>query len=134
MTKDEKVQSPNLLIKALKLAFLLLVVVGGIMLTLFIRTPYREHTQIGTIQSFGREGLLFKAWEGKFQKLNSPVDSVYDFSVFEDDEAVQQLIKDAALYQKPVRVSFQEKYFRFFWQPKSTRIITEAIIDSTLTK
>ena len=82
---------------------------------------YSDGERAGTISKITRKGVLFKTWEGQLNlggfgtdNSGSPASSLWEFSV-SDAEIVKQL-QEANLTGRRVRLHYNEKFFRFFWQ------------------
>jgi hypothetical protein len=116
-----------------KISMFSAIVLGGLYLIFFMSTASVQGEVTGQITHFSKRGVLFKTFEGKLKtetdlKINGeklPAGSTWHFTIGKDDPQLIQQMKDAGVGAR-VKITFQEKYFRFFWQADSRNVV-EAI-------
>ena len=86
----------------------------------------KESIAVGRIKSIEKTGALFKSVE--IQMLVESGDSIklWEFSVLKQDTAIARCLAQSQVNNQRIKISFKEKYLRFFWQEDSRNIATSA--------
>jgi hypothetical protein len=125
------------LILGILLALILLV--GGY----FLFGNYSDGFRAGTMIKFSKRGTVFKTYEGQLNLgmvLNSSpsddpdaarapqtsVNSVWEFSVNDDDQEVVNTLEEALLTGKRVKVHYREKFYRLPFQGDTKYFVYKA--------
>ena len=89
--------------------------------------PYSEGIRSGELVKFSKKGVLIKTWEGEISQGVSDA-QLFKFSV-EGDE--KQVIEDLNTYQGSfVKLSYFERYKKFFWLGDTKYFITKVEKDT----
>ncbi|GAB4464648.1 MAG: hypothetical protein OHK0057_00160 [Thermoflexibacter sp.] len=98
--------------------------------TFAYNVEYSTGFRAGKITKFTRKGYIFKTYEGSVDVggINSNrgmVSSTWDFSVDGSRKDVIQAIEKAMLDGSHVKLSYEEKFFQFFWRGDTKYFITK---------
>ncbi|MES2731764.1 MAG: hypothetical protein V4714_08450 [Bacteroidota bacterium] len=91
----------------------------------FMFGNYSTGERAGTVSKLSQKGFIFKTYEGQLNlgglsgETGSPSSSLWSFSVHSGDKEVIKQLEEALLNGKRVRLLYNEKYVRFFWQGDS---------------
>ncbi|MCU0391922.1 MAG: hypothetical protein MUE81_12450 [Thermoflexibacter sp.] len=91
---------------------------------------YSTGFRAGKITKFTRKGYIFKTYEGALDVggINSNkgmVSSTWDFSVDASQKGAIEAIEKAMLDGSHVKLSYEEKFFQFFWRGDTKYFITK---------
>ena len=111
------------LLKALKRALLIAIVIGIITFAFMYWGVYERGVMAGKVLRITEKGILFKTYEGKLNletfgalKGASPIAESFDFSVEGGEDAIIKDLQDVALSGERVNLYFVKRYVRFPWR------------------
>ena len=93
-------------------------------------TGYRAGTPI----KVSHKGVIFKTWEGQLNvggitnSAQRAIPTTWDFSIAGEDAEVREKIEEAITIGKRVKLSYEEKFVKFFWKGDTKYFVTEVEI------
>lgn len=120
-----------------KLIIFIIVAVTLFIVGYFLFGNYSDGVRAGTMIKFSKKGYIFKTYEGQLNLgmiLNEPnqnssptaVASVWDFSVKANKEEVVNVLQEALLTGKRVKLYYHEKFFHLFFRGDTKYFIYKA--------
>ena len=95
----------------------------AILVFIFLSTAnFSSGYRAGVPIKVSHKGVLFKTWEGQLNVgglTNSgqgAIPTTWEFSVKGSDDGVREKIEKAITEGKRVKLSYKEKYVKFFWR------------------
>lgn len=111
------------------LAVILIVVAGFLVLQY---GSYSEGYRAGVVMKLSKKGYFFKTYEGALNveginsnSSGSGISSVWEFSVDSDKEDVLRILDKVALSKERVKLYYEEKFIKFFWNGETKYMITK---------
>ncbi len=68
------------------------------------------------------KGVLFKTWEGQLNiggltnSEQGAIPTTWEFSIEDDNQEVREKIEEAITKGKRIKLSYEEKFVKFFWK------------------
>ncbi len=117
----------------IKIVIALIVIVIGVFAFLSYGN-FSSGYRAGVPIKVSHKGVLFKTWEGELNVgglTNSgqgAIPTTWAFSIEKDQAEVRQKIEEAITKGKRVKLSYEEKFVKFFWKGDTKYFIQEVEI------
>jgi len=118
------------LIKIVAVVVLLLVATFAFLNFASFSSGYRAGVPI----KVSHKGVLFKTWEGQLNvggltsNAQGAIPTTWEFSIADDNVEARNKIDEAITKGKRVKLQYEEKYVKFFWQGDTKYFIQEVEI------
>ena len=108
-----------------KILFKLSLIVVVLLIAVFLFFNFANFSsgyRAGVPIKVSRKGVLFKTWEGQLNiggLTNSDqgaIPTTWEFSIDSDNVEVREKIEEAITKGKRVKLSYEEKFVKFFWK------------------
>lgn len=93
---------------------------------------YSKGSRAGIIVKYSTKGVVFKTREGQLNVGGMQqgddgdlMPTIWDFSVYSNNEQVNNAIEDAVMGGYRVRLHYEEKYFQFEWRGDTKYFVTK---------
>ncbi len=116
--------------KILWITLAAVILIGGGFFSFAYMADYSDGFRAGKITKFTRKGYIFKTYEGSLDVggINSNkgvMSSTWDFTVDGSQKGVIEAIEKAMLDGSHVKLSYEEKFFKFSWRGDTKYFITK---------
>lgn len=118
--------------KGMRVALLVIVVIGIGLLSFYYWGVYDEGVRAGTVLRISKMGIVFKTYEGQlnletFGALRgaSPIAEAFDFSVEPGNTKVINDLQQVALTGERVNLHYKKRYLTFPWRGDTKYFITK---------
>ncbi len=118
--------------KVMRVALIVIVVVGIGLLSFYYWGIYDEGVRAGTVLRISKMGIVFKTYEGQlnletFGALRgaSPIAEAFDFSVEPGNTEVIKELQQVALTGERVNLHYKKRYLTFPWRGDTKYFITK---------
>lgn len=115
----------------LKRFLLIVLLLGGGVLSFFYWGTYESGVMAGKVLSVTQRGFIFKTYEGKISmesfgslKGVSPIAETRDFSVETSEAETIKMLETVALSGERVNLHFIKRYWSFPWRGETKYFIT----------
>ena len=105
----------------LKISITLVVILVVIFLFLNFAT-FSSGYRAGVPIKVSHKGVLFKTWEGQLNvggltnSSQGAIPTMWEFSIERSNEEVREKIEEAITKGKRVKLSYEERFVKFFWK------------------
>ena len=122
--------------KARNIFIILFLIIIGVLIYLMFGN-YSDGYRAGTMVKFSNKGYVFKTYEGQINlgmimNDNNPgttsVSSIWEFSVPAGNEQVVDLIQQALLTGKRIKLHYNEKFYVLPWRGDTKYFVDQAEI------
>ncbi|MCB1193229.1 MAG: hypothetical protein H7A23_10280 [Leptospiraceae bacterium] len=92
---------------------------------------YSEGYRAGIVMKLSKKGYIYKTYEGELnvEGINSSggsgISSVWEFSVNSSQQDVINILNEVALNKERVKLYYEEKFIKFFWNGDTKYIVTK---------
>lgn len=124
--------------KKLLIALSILILLGGGAAAYVVMGSYSNGFQAGTVTQFSNKGYVFKTHEGQLKvdlpSAENPADTLllssdtWNFSVCNEDKKVADVIDDALLNNKRIKLYYEEKFIQLPWRGDTKYFVYKAEI------
>ncbi len=123
-------QAATIFIRRLFIGIITLGVLVLMFSFLMTKVPYSEGDRAGVISKFSKKGVLFKTYEGELNEgaqgqMGNMVNRLWAFTVDSDDPKVVEILQDAMLTGRRIRVHYEQRYMKFSWMGDTEYFVTK---------
>ena len=111
------------------------IVLIGVLIFLFLNMAnFSSGYRAGVPIKVSHKGVLFKTWEGQLNvggltsSDQGAIPTTWEFSIPDGKDEVRDKIEEAITAGKRVKLSYNEKYVKFFWKGDTKYFVDEVEI------